>query len=189
MRIENRKVTLPTGETIAVRSAAPEDAASLCRHKLIVSGETYFLGQYPEECEPDIAKTAAYLEKLENSPREFAILAVLKGQVVGELSVTNKRKYQQYLHRAYLGMSIQAPYCGLGLGSLMMDIAVKQTQENGYEQLELGVFEDNIGAIHLYEKMGFQRYGVQPRAFKLKDGSYRDEIIMVKMLLEKGGGT
>ena len=28
----------------------------------------------------------------------------------------------------------------------------------------------------------FERYGIQPRAFKLKDGTYRDEIIMGKML-------
>ena len=28
----------------------------------------------------------------------------------------------------------------------------------------------------------FERYVIQPRAFKLKDGTYRDEIIMVKML-------
>ena len=41
---------------------------------------------------------------------------------------------------------------------------------------------DNARAIHLYEKVGFERYGIQPRAFKLKDGTYRDEIIMVKML-------
>ena len=53
---------------------------------------------------------------------------------------------------------------------------------NGFEQLELGVYSDNSRAIHLYEKFGFERYGIQPRAFKLKDGTYRDEIIMVKML-------
>lgn len=59
---------------------------------------------------------------------------------------------------------------------------MKQAKANGFEQLELGVFEDNTEAIHIYEKFGFQKYGVQPRAFKLKDGTYRDEIIMVKML-------
>lgn len=46
----------------------------------------------------------------------------------------------------------------------------------------LTVRSDNARAIHLYEKVGFERYGIQPRAFKLKDGTYRDEIIMVKML-------
>ena len=44
------------------------------------------------------------------------------------------------------------------------------------------MYSDNSRAIHLYEKFGFERYGIQPRAFKLKDGTSRDEIIMVKML-------
>ena len=59
---------------------------------------------------------------------------------------------------------------------------IDQARANGFEQLELGVYSDNSRAIHLYEKFGFERYGIQPRAFKLKDGTYRDEIIMVKML-------
>lgn len=63
-----------------------------------------------------------------------------------------------------------------------MQLAIGQTRANGFEQLELGVYSDNARAIHLYEKFGFERYGIQPRAFKLKDGTYRDEIIMVKML-------
>ena len=48
--------------------------------------------------------------------------------------------------------------------------------------LTLEVRASNAPAIALYEKFGFEKYGVNPRAFKLKDGTYRDEIIMVKML-------
>lgn len=55
-----------------------------------------------------------------------------------------------------------------------MQLAIDQTRANGFEQLELGVYSDNVRAIHLYEKFGFERYGIQPRAFKLKDGTYRD---------------
>ena len=38
--------------------------------------------------------------------------------------------------------------------------------------------EDNERARHLYTKNGFKEYGINPRAFKLKDGTYCDEIIM-----------
>ena len=31
------------------------------------------------------------------------------------------------------------------------------------------------------KKMGFKEYGMNPRAFKLKDGTYRDEIIMANI--------
>ena len=43
-----------------------------------------------------------------------------------------------------------------------------------------------VGAVwtrimNMYKKMGFKEYGMNPRAFKLKDGTYRDEIIMAKI--------
>ena len=66
----------------------------------------------------------------------------------------------------------------MGLGSFMMAIALEQARANGYEQVELGVYSDNARARHLYSKMGFKEYGINPRAFKLPDGTYCDEIIM-----------
>ena len=85
-------------------------------------------------------------------------------------------------HRASLGISIKKKAWGLGLGKLLMEKALEQAKENGFEQVELGVFEDNPRARHLYEKLGFQEQGRTLRAFRLKDGTYRDEIQMVKFL-------
>ena len=58
------------------------------------------------------------------------------------------------------------------LGSFMMQIALGQAKANGFEQVELGVYSDNDRARHMYKKMGFKEYGMNPRAFKLKDGTY-----------------
>ena len=52
----------------------------------------------------------------------------------------------------------------------------------GYEQVELGVFSDNKRAQALYKKHGFEVWGYSKNAYKLKDGTYRDEIIMGRML-------
>ena len=64
--------------------------------------------------------------------------------------------------------------------NIMLQVAQEQAEKNGFEQMELGVFADNPRPIHVYEKSGFHKVGVQPHAFKLKDGSYVDEIEMVK---------
>ena len=71
--------------------------------------------------------------------------------------------------------SIVQSHWGCGLGRFLMQLAVEQAHALGFEQLELGVYSDNPRAIHLYD-------GVLPHAFKLKDGTYRDEILMVKTL-------
>ena len=52
----------------------------------------------------------------------------------------------------------------------------------GYEQIELGVFSDNEKAKALYKKYGFEVWGNTKNAFKLKDGTYRDEIMMGRMI-------
>ena len=61
---------------------------------------------------------------------------------------------------------------------------VRQAKENGFTQVELGVFADNERAIYLYRKLGFTEMGCIPKAFCLKDGTYRDEVQMVKFLTD-----
>lgn len=182
MLIESKEIMMSNGEKIIIRSATAEDALSLCQHRYVTSGETYFMARYPEECSFDIVDMEKKLIHIKNSDSDFMITAFLDNEVIGDLGVTRVRNHMKYSHRAYMGISIQKQYCNMGLGSAMIEYAVKQAKANGFEQLELGVFEDNAEAIHIYEKFGFQKYGVQPRAFKLKDGTYRDEIIMVKIL-------
>ena len=182
MLIESKEITMSNGKRVVIRSAIDVDASSLCQHRYVTSGETYFMARYPEECSFDVADMEKRLIHIQNSDCDFLVTAFLDDEVIGDLGVTQIRNHMKYSHRAYMGISIQKQYCNMGLGSAMVEYAVEQAKANGFEQLELGVFEDNIEAIHLYEKYGFQKYGVQPRAFKLKDGTYRDEIIMVKML-------
>ena len=55
-------------------------------------------------------------------------------------------------------------------------------KERGVEQLELEVMEGNDRAIRLYEKFGFERFGVRPNAIHLKDGTRLRELLMVKVL-------
>lgn len=48
--------------------------------------------------------------------------------------------------------------------------------------MKLGVASDNERAIRLYEKKGFRKTGETPKALKLEDGNYYDEILMTKFL-------
>ena len=56
------------------------------------------------------------------------------------------------------------------------------SREAGYEQIELEVVSSNTPAINLYKKLGFSVYGERPRSFRLKDGNYSDELLMVLAL-------
>lgn len=181
MMIKQRKITLVNDKTIIIRSALPEDARSLIEHRVITSGETYFLGRYPEEVTTDINFISKFIADMKSSPDEFMITAFDGDRVIGDSAVTRLKDRIKYRHRAYFGISIQKEFCGMGLGTAMLKTAIENAAI-GFEQLELGVFSNNTAAVHLYEKCGFKSFGTQPRAFKLKDGRYCDEIIMVKFL-------
>ena len=181
MKIEPRMFTLPSGEVLTVRSLCAEDAEALNAFRYATYSETYFMARYPEEG-AGLEAVRNGLAGSESSALNFEVGAFAGEKLVGEFGVAQVRPHIKYRHRAGMGISVLKDYWGCGLGSFLMQLAVDQTRANGFEQLELGVFSDNTRAIHLYEKFGFERYGIQPRAFKLKDGTYRDEIIMVKML-------
>lgn len=179
MLIEEQEIILKTGEKITIKSATAEHAKMLAEHRYITSCETHFMARYPEECKFNIETMKDYLQSAEESENDFLVTAFADGVIIGDAGVSQIRNHLKFRHRAYMGISIQKAYCNKGLGNIMVKIAVEQAKRNGFEQLELGVFSDNPNAICLYEKSGFKKVGIMPRAFKLKDGTYRDEIQMV----------
>ena len=182
MKIEPRTFTLPNGEVLTVRSLCADDAEALSAFRNAIYSETHFMARYPEEGASLEEKVRNGLAACEESPVNFEVGVFDGEEQVGDVAVCCVKNALKTRHRAVMGISIEQKYWGCGLGSYLMQLAIDQTRANGFEQLELGVYSDNARAIHLYEKFGFERYGIQPRAFKLKDGTYRDEIIMVKML-------
>jgi RimJ/RimL family protein N-acetyltransferase len=56
-----------------------------------------------------------------------------------------------------------------------------QARSVGIEKVELEVFPDNIGAVRLYESLGFTREGLKVRGRKL-EGRYQDVALMALWL-------
>ena len=181
MKIEPRTFQLPNGEVLTVRSLCADDAEALSAFRLATYRETHFLARYPEEC-ASLEAVQKGLAGSEASALNFEVGAFAGEKLAGEFGVAQVRPHIKYRHRAVMGISVLKDYWGCGLGSFLMQLAVDQAKANGFEQLELDVYSDNARAIHLYDKFGFERCGTTPHAFKLKDGTYRDEIMMVKML-------
>lgn len=182
MKIVPQEFKLPDGMILTVRSVSAADAEAHCKFKTITYSETHFLARCPEEGHYELERVRNGLAACEESPVNFEVGVFDGEEQVGGVGVCCVKNALKTRHRAVMGISIEQKYWGNGLGCFLMQLAVDQTRVNGFEQLELGVYSDNIRAIHLYEKFGFERCGVQPHAFKLKDGTYRDEIMMVKML-------
>jgi NAD(P)-dependent dehydrogenase (short-subunit alcohol dehydrogenase family) len=85
------------------------------------------------------------------------------------------------LHRATIGIGIQAAYCNAGHGRRMMEAVIAWGRESGLDWIDLGVFSNNTRAIALYRKLGFSEIGVSRDRFRI-DGESIDDISMALAL-------
>ena len=67
-------------------------------------------------------------------------------------------------------------------GNAMFTELERSAREHGILQLELDNIEGNERGRRHYEKMGFVPVAERPDAFRLKDGTMRKEISMIKRL-------
>ncbi|MEO6731038.1 MAG: GNAT family protein [Ferruginibacter sp.] len=83
-------------------------------------------------------------------------------------------------HINYLGgLAIHPSFSGKGEGKKMMKEIIDLAGERGVLRIELSVSVENEKAIHLYEKIGFQKEGVLKKYSHLKsDQRFVDEILM-----------
>jgi len=108
----------------------------------------------------------------------ISLVAFDNDLLVGIASCSLERERQD--HVADFGISVRKEYRGIGLGKFLMKEVIERG-ERGLKPkfVKLGVFDNNIIAIKLYEKMGFKRVAKIPKYLQYK-GRLVDEIIMMK---------
>jgi RimJ/RimL family protein N-acetyltransferase len=110
-------------------------------------------------------------------------VAEIEGSVVGHLSLEPRGRGQSKKseHVAGLGMLILKGYRGIGIGTAMMEYAIKWAKDKGFEKISLSAFSTNEPAINLYKKFRFEVEGIKKKEFKI-DGEYVDEVCMGLLL-------
>lgn len=102
--------------------------------------------------------------------------AVSDGRVVGWADIilgSNPR----IAHRGFLGMGLVKNFRGKGLGTQLLQKTLAHAKNIGLEKVELAVYTDNLPAIKLYKKCGFEEIGLIKHYRKL-NGKYFDCIEM-----------
>lgn len=86
-------------------------------------------------------------------------------------------------HRSFLwGMYVSPEVRQQKVGSALIQELIKRAERvPGLEQVHLSVVTSNTPAISLYERMGFEKYGTDPKVIKL-NGQYFDEHLMAREL-------
>ena len=181
MEFSEKKILLKDGRDAVIRSAQPGDAAEMAAFMKTTAGETEFLLRYPEECTMDAAGEAAFIDDILNSPDQVMPCCFVEGCLAGNAMLTMNRRIKTR-HRGSVAVGLLRKYWGLGIGTALFTEMIALARARGLDSLELDYIEGNDRARCLYEKMGFQQIAEVPDAYRLKDGTSRKSILMIKTL-------
>ncbi len=131
-------------------------------------------------CAPDIEKSRQFVEDILSENLPMFVALVPGPTVIGWIDISRK-PYEAQQHVGVLGIGIHSRFRGEGLGSLLMERALKKSITAGLERVELDVFSSNRRAMSLYGKFDFQVEGTKRLARKTESG-YEDIIIMARIL-------
>ena len=171
-----------------IRTATPQDAKPLRQLRLqaLQTNPEAFGSSYEEELAQPLELTERRLQDAAKSPDTFTL--VIEGELDGQTQlvgmagfVRTQRQKRQHIGIIW-GVYLSPAVRGQGWGRrLMAAIIDRAKQLDGLEQILISVVTENVAARQLYQSLGFEVYGLEPRALKLA-GRYLDEEFMLLRL-------
>lgn len=159
-------------------SKDPEAFRTYRLSALLESPES-FGGSYDEESGQTVADMAQRIEK-EGNCGSFILGAWDDDNGLAGVVGIRRLTQTKMQHKAHLwGMYIGPGHRRQGLGEALLKQAIERAKQlEGVELLLLTVVTTNEAGIHLYEKIGFRQFGIEPHALKI-EGTYYDEMHMI----------
>ena len=179
MRIEETTYISNNGTKVILRSPEISDSKDLLEYLVKCAGETDYLGRYPEEITRTIDEEDSYISKQLEDEKSFDVSAFVDNKLVANGTIYCIRGNLKTKHRAGYGIAVLKDYWDLGIGHMLTKCCLDHAKKLVYEQVELEVVADNKRAVHVYEQHGFKICGTIVNAEKLKDGTYRDLLMMI----------
>lgn len=162
---------------IVIEKARPEDAAELLTLLSTIGGESDNLTFGSEGLPITAEEEVAYLRSLEHSTSSVMFVAKKDGRIVGNASFNGMTR-ERLKHRGEFGISVSKSEWGHGVGSKLLEAVIDFARNTAHaEIISLEVRQDNVRAIRLYEKYGFEKIGSFPGFFKI-NGEYIDFDLM-----------
>ncbi len=95
------------------------------------------------------------------------LVAIDDGHVAGWVALLPVSSRHCYRGVAEFSIYIAEKYRARGIGSLLMDAMIRESESNGIWTLQSATFETNTASIALQQKFGFRIIGVRERIAQL----------------------
>lgn len=163
--------------TYAIRQLGSNDVAAYraIRHEALANHPEAFVSS----AEAFARKPDAALQQTLEALTVFG--AELADRTLGGIVAFLRNKGVKERHRGWLIQVYVRPlHRGTGMARGLIEHLVEHAKGQVI-QLHLGVWAENLPAIRLYQKLGFETYGTEPR-YLYVNGRYIDEHLMVRFL-------
>ena len=100
-----------------------------------------------------------------------------EGEMLGWAALTPVSNRCVYAGVAEVSIYIDQDKRGKGIGSLLMNELITQSEAAGIWTLQAGIFPENKASIRLHEKHGFRIIGYRERIGKMND-TWRDNLVL-----------
>lgn len=142
------------------------------------------LQNFPEKFgtifEDEVVKPKLYFEEVieQNSADLFFFGAFIDDELIGIAGFVRGNRTKTRHRGEIVSMYVNPDFHGNGVGeNLLRELIKAAIDSEGLESIELTVVADNSSAANLYEKIGFETFGVQKNYFKFGD-KYWDQKFM-----------
>lgn len=164
---------------MVIRNIEYRDAENFLDMLLHLDNETKYMMYEPDERPKDIEYINSMIQHFE-SEKDLILIANVSGKIVGYLTA-EKGPFNRVKHSAFVVVGILSLFHGQGIGSALFKVLEDWAIQNKITRLELTVMCNNTGAIHLYEKNGFEIEGVKRNSIMVDDKCV-DEYYMAKLI-------
>lgn len=163
---------------LLVRALGPEDVEAYRRLRLLaLATEPHGFGaSYEEEAELGLDVFRARL----TGDERVMFGAHIDGALVGIAGVTFGRTLKERHKATLVSVFVAAEARGHGVGRALVSAAIAHARQRALTLLAV-VSAQNAPAKALYRSVGFAAYGTEPRALRIGDGYFDDDLLALDL--------
>ncbi len=105
------------------------------------------------------------------------LVALEDGEVLGWVALSPVSQRYCYRGVAEFSIYISAEHRGLGIGDLLMEALITESEANGIWTLHSSTFPENTASINLQKKYGFREIGYREKIAELH-GVWRNVVLL-----------
>jgi len=108
----------------------------------------------------------------------FARLIAIAGEaIIGWAALSRVSAREVYSGVAEVSVYVADKSRGQGIGRVLLEALIKESESNGIWTLQASIFPENAGSIRLHQHCGFREVGRRERIAKLR-GVWRDTVLL-----------